>query len=57
VLAPLSQRDLVPEIWLPDPAICRERELTWPNMPPRCRRNLRLRALRRPGVDNASGRS
>jgi transposase len=27
VLATLSARDLVPEIWLPDPAIRREREL------------------------------
>ena len=27
VLAVLSQRDLVPEIWLPDPSIRREREL------------------------------
>src|SRR5215211_426259 len=27
VLAVLSQRDLVPAIWLPDPSICREREL------------------------------
>src|SRR5438309_1427609 len=27
VLALLSQRDLVPEIWLPDPAVRREREL------------------------------
>ncbi len=27
VLAELSWRDLVPAIWLPDPAICREREL------------------------------
>jgi hypothetical protein len=27
VLATLSARDLVPEIWLPDPAVRREREL------------------------------
>jgi hypothetical protein len=27
VLAALSARDLVPEIWLPDPSIRREREL------------------------------
>jgi transposase len=27
VLAVLSQRDLVPAIWLPDPSIRREREL------------------------------
>jgi hypothetical protein len=27
VLATLSARDLVPEIWLPDPSIRREREL------------------------------
>jgi len=27
VLALLSQHDLVPEIWLPDPAVRREREL------------------------------
>ena len=27
VLALLSQRDLVPEIWLPDPTVRREREL------------------------------
>jgi transposase len=27
VLAVLSQRDLVPAVWLPDPSIRREREL------------------------------
>src|SRR5512132_4320353 len=27
VLAVLSHRDLVPAIWLPDPRVCREREL------------------------------
>jgi hypothetical protein len=27
VLAVLSERDLVPEIWLPDPRVRREREL------------------------------
>ena len=41
VLAMLSQRDLVPAIWLPDPAIRRERELARfrlaPDPPPHAR--------------------